>query len=784
MVMRLRRRCAAPSLLINMMGEPVTVEIATAVKYHTCPFCEATCGLAIELEDGVVTKVRGDADDVFSQGFICPKSTALPALHNDPDRVRTPLIKRDGEFVEVSWQEAFAEIDRRLTPILESHGRNAAAVYLGNPSAHGLEAMVYNRALIKALGTQNVFTASTVDQMPKHVSCGLMFGTMMSIPIPDVDRTDHLLIIGANPLVSNGSLMTAPNLRGRLRAIQERGGRVVVVDPRRTRTAEAADQHVFIRPGGDALLLMAMVNVLFAERRSDCGDLAELIDGVEHLSELSEPFTPEAVAGRCGVEAETIRSLARELAAAEKACVYGRIGTCTQQFGTLANWLIDVLNMLTGNLDRPGGAMFPRPAAGGLNTSGKPGSGRGARLGRWSSRVRQAPEVFGELPVSCLAEEIDTPGEGQIRALFTVAGNPVVSTPNAGRLAGALEGLELFVSLDMYVNETSRHADVILPPPSPLMRSHYDLAFYQLSVRNIANYSSPVLEPDPEQQHEWQTLLSLAAIAAGQGPEADLEAWDSIVIGTLIGTELAREDSPLGGRSFDQLLAELEPRRGPERVLDFLLRSGPYGDQFGQVPDGLTLSVLEDAEHGVDLGPLMPRMPEVLRTPNGRIDIAPAPIVADAPRLLAELGESGDGDGELLLIGRRQLRSNNSWMHNVEHLVRGGNDCTLQVNPEDAARFGLVGGERAKVSSRAGDVLASVEVTDALMPGVVSIPHGWGHDEPGARLSVAAGKPGVNSNRLADETQVDAVSGNAVLNGIPVTVAPAGAAAEPQTAEA
>ncbi len=452
--------------------------MARRTAHRTCPFCEATCGLEITVDGDEVLGIRGDADDVFSHGFICPKGFSLKALHEDPDRLRTPMRRTPaGDFEPVSWDEAFAEIDRGLAPILADGDRNAVAAYLGNPSAHHLAPVVYGRVFLKALGSRNIYSASTVDQMPKQVSAALMFGAGLSVPVPDVDRTDFFLILGANPLVSNGSLMTAPDMRGRIRAIRERGGRVVVVDPRRTRTAEEADQHLFIRPGADAFLLAAVVSVLAEEGLVDPGRLTEHTNGIDEAIELARPFTPEAVASACGIAGEDIRALARELAGAERAAVYGRIGTCTQRFGTLASWLVDVINVLTGNLDREGGAMFPKAAAGQTNSTGTPGQGRGARFGRWASRVRGMGELFGELPVACLAEEIETPGEGSIRALITIAGNPVLSTPDSERLQRAFDELEFMVSLDIYINETTRHANVILPAPSPMEVGHYDLAF-------------------------------------------------------------------------------------------------------------------------------------------------------------------------------------------------------------------------------------------------------------------------------------------------------------------
>jgi len=738
---------------------------ATTTAFRTCPFCEATCGLELTVRDGAVTRIRGDRDDVFSRGFICPKGTTLGQLHDDPDRLRGPMVRRDGELRPASWEEAFDGVARRLPPIVQRHGRDAVAVYLGNPTVHNLSGLLYGRVLLRALGTRNLFTASTVDQRPKEISSALLFGTMLSHPVPDLDRTSYLLLLGANPYESNGSLATAPDWPGRLRRIRERGGRFVVVDPKRTRTAEHACEHVPIRPGADAHLLLAMVHTLFAEGLVDLGAAAAFVAGVDEVERLARDFTPEAVAPLCGIAPATIRRLARELAAAPSAAVYGRTGTCTQAFGTIASWMIDVLNVLTGNLDRPGGAMFPKPAAGAPNTAGAPRYGRKTRLGRWRSRVRGLPETFGELPVACLAEEIETPGEGQVRALVTVAGNPALSAPGSGHLERALGSLELLVCVDFYVNETTRHADVLLPPPSPLARGHYDLGFYLFSLRNVANYSAPVFPPEPGQLDEWQILCKLALVAQGLGGDADPALADEAAIRTLIDRAAGEPSSPFHGRRTDDVLAELAPRTGPERMLDFMLRAGPYR---------LTLDALVEQPHGVDLGPLAPRLPEVLRTPSGMVELAPEPLVADVERLRASLvgGDRQDG-GTLLLIGRRHLRSNNSWMHNLETLARGRARCTLQIHPTDAARLGLVDGGAARVSSRAGALVAPVEVSDAVTAGVVSLPHGWGHDLPGVSMAVARAHPGVNSNLLADDERYDELSGNAVLNGIPVRVAPA-----------
>src|SRR4051794_20861291 len=715
--------------------------------YRTCPFCEATCGLEVKIGSaGEVLSVRGDPDDVFSRGFICPKGVSLKSLHEDPARLRRPLVRGDdGELRDATWDEAFARVDELLPPILADHGRNAVAAYLGNPNVHSLGAALYGRALLKGLGTRNIFTASTVDQMPKHVSSGLMFGGALSIPIPDVDRTMHLLMLGANPLASNGSLMTAPDMRGRLKALQARGGKLVVVDPRLSRTAEVADEHHFIRPGTDAHLLFALVHVITGEGLADPGRLAELTEGLEEVARLAEPFAPETVEPVTGIPADEIRRMARELAAASPAVVYARIGTTTQRFGTLASWLVDVLNVLTGNLDREGGAMFPLAAAGQSNAAGSRG-GRGLAIGRWQSRVRGMDEVIGELPVSCLAEEIETEGEGQVRALITIGGNPARSTPNSERLEAALGRLDALVSVDLYLNETSRQADVVLPAPSPLQKGHYDLAFYQLAVRDVGNWSPAILPADEGMPQEWETLVRLTGVVTGQGPNTDIGAIDDFV-----------------AQALSSLLG-LEPdpdRRGPERLLDMMLRAGPYD---------VTLADLEAAPHGIDFGPMKPRLPDALKTPSGNIELAPERIAADVERLRASLAEHRNGG--FVLIGRRTLRSNNSWMHNLEPLVKGPPRCTLHVNPADAERLGLADGGLAHVESRAGELDAPVEVTDKVMQGVVSLPHGWGHGAKGANLPVAAKYAGVNSNVLTDELDVEPLSGTAVLNGIPVELSP------------
>ncbi|HUV18686.1 MAG TPA: molybdopterin oxidoreductase family protein [Ilumatobacteraceae bacterium] len=762
----------------------MTSSASTRTAFRTCPLCEASCGLEITLRsDGsggeaggeVVQRIRGDKLDVFSKGYICPKGSTLKHLHEDPDRLRMPMVKRDGEHVPVTWDEAWEVVAAGLGRVIERTGRESLAAYVGNPTAHSLSAMMFSRVLLTGLGTRHRFSASTVDQMPRHVASGYVYGSPVAIAVPDLDRTDHLVILGANPYASNGSVCTAPDFPGRIEAIQERGGKVVVVDPRLSRTAEQADQWVSIRPGTDALLLAAIANTMLAEGVADPGDhVAAHLSGLEEVRAALEPFTAAFAASVTGVDAATIRSMARELAAAPSAAVYGRIGTTTTEFGSTASWLIDVVNILSGNLDRPGGSMFPTPVAGGATTRGKPGSGRGFSVGRGHSRVSGHPEVMGEYPVGVLSEEIETPGDGQIRGLVTLAGNPVLSTPNSERLAGALDQLDFMVSIDLYLNETTRHADVILPPPSQLQRGHYDLLLLQFAVRNVANYSPPVLPLDEGQPDEWEIISKLTAIAQGLGVDVDPAVADDLAIAGLVRSAVKDEYSPVAGRDADELLAELNAagRRGPERMLDFMLRTGPFGDGFDADPDGTSLDDLLAHPHGRDFGALVPRLPEVLRTPSGRIELAPEPLVADLERLRGAADELATRG--LVLVGRRHLRSNNSWMHNVSVLVKGKPRCTLQVHPDDAATLGLVDGAPATVTSRVGSVQAPVEVTDAIRPGVVSLPHGWGHDLPGAQLRVAAEHAGVNSNTLSDDEAFDPLSGTSVLNGIPVTVGPAG----------
>jgi anaerobic selenocysteine-containing dehydrogenase len=729
--------------------------------YRICPLCEACCGLEIKTEGERVVSIRGAAQDVFSQGYICPKGVSLKDLHEDPDRLRTPLIKNsEGVFVKASWDDAFAEIERRLLPVLKQHGPDAIGLVVGNPAAHKISLLSYFPRLARAIGTRNVFTASTLDQMPKQLSSGLLFGHWLSIPVPDIERCNLLLILGANPMVSNGSLWTVPDYRGKAKAMRERGGKIVVVDPRRSETATHADQHLPIKPGGDVFLLLGIAHTLFDEGLVKLGRLVEHTNGLDEVRVAVLPHAPERMAAGCGIDGATIRQLARDLASAPHAAVYGRIGTCTQRFGTLNSWLVDVINVLTGNLDAPGGMMFPKAAAFAANTAGKPGIGKGVTTGRKRSRVSAAPEVFGELPISLLAEEIETSGAGQIKALISVAANPVLSAPNGPRIGRALDSLDFMLSLDIYLNETSRHADVILPGLSPLEDLHFDIAFPQLSFRNHARFSGPVFAKGADQPEEWETILRLAALIEGKGLAISPQALDDAAI----AADVAR----FAGENAPAVLAALGDQGGPERLIDLALRSGPYGDRFGLKPEGLTLAKVKAADGGIDLGALKPRIPEVLRTPSGRIELAPPLVLADLAHVDAALATPNEG---MLLIGRRDVRSGNSWMHNLPVLAKGPERCTLLINPLDATRLGLAGGSLARLKAGGAELLAPIQITADLMPGVVSLPHGWGHDLPGTQLGVAAQRPGVNMNALLDDALRDPLSGNAVLSGVVVEIA-------------
>jgi anaerobic selenocysteine-containing dehydrogenase len=712
--------------------------MSTVTHYRACNLCEAICGLAIEVCGEEIRSIRGDTDDPFSQGHICPKAIALQDVHADSDRLRHPVGRmEDGSWRRLSWEEAFDEVASRLRSVQTTSGYDAVGLYVGNPAVHNWGSLLFGPPLSRALRTKNRFSATSVDQLPHHVAATLMFGHKLLLPVPDVDRTQFFLVLGANPVVSNGSMMTAPDFKRRLQQLKRRGGRLVVIDPRRTETAEMADSHLFIRPGSDVLLVMALLQVIFSRGLESPGPVEAFCDSIEVVRDLVADVTPERVARATGVDPDATRELAVSFAAAPTAVCYGRLGVSTQAFGGLCQWLVNVLNIVTGNLDQAGGAMLTRPA---IDLVANTGPGR---LGKYASRVRGLPSYGGELPVAALAEEILTGGEGQIRALLTVAGNPVLSTPNGVQLERALENLDFMASVDFYINETTRHAHIILPPTSALEHDHYDLVFNLLAVRNVARYSPPLFDPAPDTRHDWQILAELHRRLDDGPPLARFRRW-------------------------------LNWKLGPRRILDLGLRRGPWGSGLGPFGGGLSLGLLERAPHGIDLGPLEPCLPERLRTAEQRIELAPEPFVEGARRLLDSFAEDGPKGLTFLLIGRRHLRSNNSWMHNSPRLVRGKERCTLLMHPDDAARIGVAGESRVVVVSRVGRIEAPLELSDQVMPGVVSLPHGWGHHRPGIELSVAVEHPGVSINDLTDEAEVDEICGNAVLSGVPVRVESAG----------
>lgn len=697
------------------------------LHHRACHLCEAICGLTIETTetDGnvAITSIKGDALDTFSRGHICPKAVALQDIQNDPDRLRQPMRRVGNEWLPIEWDEAFALVADKLAAIQVRHGQNAVAVYQGNPSVHNYGLMTHSNYFLGLLKTRNRYSATSVDQLPHHLSSYLMYGHGLLLPIPDIDHTDFMLILGGNPLASNGSIMTVPDVEKRLKAIQARGGKVVVVDPRRSETAAMADQHVFVRPGGDAALLFGMLNTLFSEGLTRDSHLP--VEGLDEVRTAVASFTAEAMSPLCAVPAGQIRQLARDFAAAPSAVCYGRMGVSTQAFGTLCHWVVQLINLVTGNLDRVGGALCTEPAVDLVASTS------GGHFNKWQSRVSGRPEYGGELPVSALAEEMLTDGEGQIRALITVAGNPVLSTPNGRQLEQALDGLEFMLSIDLYINETTRYADLILPSTSALENDHYDTTFNLFAVRNVTRFNRAILAKPEGALHDWEIFVGLAKAFA------------------------------------EKTGKELKPTMPPAKMIDMGLRMGRYGDASEHK---LSLATLFDHPHGIDLGALKPNLATRLKTPNQHIQAAPPEILADLARFAALRAPAAD---ELLMIGRRHVRSNNSWMHNFHRLVKGKPRHQLLMHPDDLASRGLVDGQRVRVSSRVGQIEVEVLASLDMMKGVVSLPHGWGHARPGVQMVIASSQPGSSANDLTDECQLDELSGNAALNGVPVTVAAA-----------
>jgi anaerobic selenocysteine-containing dehydrogenase len=747
-----------------MSSAPNGIEI---VK-RSCPICEACCGLRVHVDSAKseIVRIEGDPDDYRSRGYLCPKAYGMKAVYEDPDRIRRPLRKRpDGTWEEIGWEEALSFAATRLREVRESYGTPAVGVFVGEPTGHDVGALIYTTLFMQSFQSPRLFSSATMDQFPKNVTLKRMYGDGEMYIVPDLPRTDLFICMGGNPLASQGSLMGTPNAKGALKAIQARGGRVIVLDPRRSETAEVADEHFFIKPGSDSFFLAAMCHVFFDEDLVNLGRFAEFTDGVEEVRVLVAPFSPDAVAEVCGISAESIRALAREYAGTPRAALYGRIGTCTQEFGTLSSWLLDVAAILTGHFDEVGCMMFPRPATGDT----EPGREQPEMpVGLYRTVARDLPLIDGQLPGGAMAEEIEeaSAGDQRMRALVTVAGNPVLSAPNGDRLASAMSELDFMLSVDIYLNETTSHADLILPTRVHAERENYDLVYTRTSSRNYARYSPRVVEPDPNLLDHWEVLLELTARLDG----STVEAVDASLLGGLLDT-VTGPGGTCEGVSRETIMEAIGDEVGPLRVLDLMLRSGPYGDAFHVGGEGLSLASLDENDGPLDLGPLQSRLPQALKTADGRIPLAHPYITADVERMRTGL-EDRSTHGGMLLIGRRQVRNMNSWLHNATVLAKGPNRCTLLVSEVDAERLGLENRGKARVKSRSGEVVVEVEVTAEMMPGVVSLPHGFGHMREGSRLKVARElQPGVNSNQLTDELPLDVPSGTHIANGIPVEVA-------------
>jgi anaerobic selenocysteine-containing dehydrogenase len=742
------------------MEEPM---LKTHVR--SCAFCEAACGIEVIADHAsrAIVRVTGDKLDPFSRGHICPKAYALTELQSDPDRLRKPMRRKGRDFEEIGWEEAIDVAAAGLGDVLKRHGSDSIGYYFGNPIGHNPELVLYSGLLAECLQTKQVYSPGTLDQTPKFVSAALMFGGVLIQALADVDRTEYLIIMGSNPVVSQGSLMVAPGIGRRIKDVRKRGGRVVVIDPRRTETAEIASEYVPIRPGTDAYLLLAMLDVIFKEGRVRLGRADGLVKNLDILKALAARYPAGRVARVTGVPADTIVRLAREFAAAPSAVIHGRTGTCTQRFGTLASGLIDAFNTVTGNLDRPGGAMF---SAGGVPLAmhfNQAFEGDVPPIGRWHTRVDRLPEAYGLLPTAALANEMLTPGSGQIRGFVTLAGNPMLSNPDGGKLRKGLVSLEFMLSFDIYINETTRHADLIIPGPSYVEHSDFQAVTAFETIRKFVKWSPPIFDKADGAPADWEIFAGIAARLKGTTAAALEEAY----VSDMLKKALSIGRPECRNVSFAAARAALGDAPGADRLYDIMLRAGSYGDAFGAVPDGLSLEKLKQHAHGMDFGPLTEALPGVLRTPDRLIDLAPPLIVQDFPRLESAL-ETLETDRSLLLIGRRNPRSKNAWMHNIRLLNKGKIDCTLLVNPADAASYGLVTGSNVRLSSHVGTIDVLVEVSDEVMPGVVSLPHGWGHDMPDTRQRIANSRPGANANWIIDSGHLDVPSATTILNGVAV----------------
>jgi anaerobic selenocysteine-containing dehydrogenase len=704
--------------------------------YRSCNICEAMCGIVITTKEDEIISIKGDKDDVHSKGYTCPKAFALKDLYNDPDRLRHPVRKVGDQWRRISWKDAFDEIGKELKLIRKRYGKDANSLYFGNPTVYYHGTVLFANIFAKAIDTKNRYSASSLDQLPSMMVANEMYGHHFFIPVPDLDRTDYFLMLGANPAVSGGSIFSAPGFNKKVSQVSKRG-KVVVVDPVKTRSAVMADKHIFIKPGTDVFFLLGMLHTLYKENLINPGRLKSFTDGLDQLAGIVSDYSPERVSAPTGIPAEVIREIAIDFSAAKSAVCYGRMGTSIQEFGTLSSWLIHLLNVVTGNLDSPGGFMFTNSVldiVGMMVSSGVTGS-----FNQFQSRLRGLPELGNELPTSTLAEEILTDGTGKIRSLITVCGNPVLSAPNGRLMNEAIKNLDFMVAIDWYINETTRHADIILPPVNMLEQDYFPILAMLVCSRNFAKYASPVFRPDPDAREAWQIMKEIAI----------------------------RLTTNLAERFVIKSLT-------PKMLLKLGIRFGPYGAGLKFYRKGLTLKKIQKAKHGLDLGPLKTCLPNHLHNEEKRINAVPqifAKGLSELKKKFDKEMQTHEKEFDLLLVSRRNIRTNNSWLHNVAGMHNKKNQCTVWVNPADADRLGIVAGAMVEVSSRVGAISIEAEVTDRIMQGVICIPHGWGHGRKGVKLGIATKNPGVSVNDITDHSRVDTICGNAVFSGVPVKIA-------------
>ena len=725
--------------------------------YRTCHLCETMCGIEVEHDGKNIIAIRGDQNDVLSKGNICPKATGLQDIHTDPDRLRKPLIRqridpakksdKDG-WREVEWDEAINFAAEGVAATQRRHGTGAAGSYCGRSTAHNIGALLGVNLLRKGLETRHIYTGSTCDQVPHNFAWHHMLGHQFFATVPDIDRTDYFLMLGTNPKISNGAMMsTGANAYKKLNAIRERGGKAVLIDPRRNETAPYCDEHHFIKPNTDALLLIGLIKSIIDNGLTDLGRLEPYIVGYEQVVRMIDDFELNQIARATGISVETIERLAREFADADKAVCYGRTGVSMVEFGGLCLWLIMVLNIITGNLDKPGGMMFPRNAIDSLPATS-------SSYDRYRSRIRQRPEFGGEFPMAILGDEILTPGDGQLKALVALAGNMVLSMADGNHTERALSALDFMVSIDPYLNETTRFADVILPPAGPFEKQHYDLFYHTYDTINWAKYSPALFKPKGKVYTDYE------------------------IIGELMEGIRAKRATSLVQRLTVRVTGWISRKLlSVDRIIDLGLRFGPYGSGINPFnTTGLNLKRLKKAPHGVFLGELTPCLPKRLFTSDKTIRLAPQPMLDDLPRLKAHLDklQSQAEETDTLQIISRLTNRTLGWMHHSHRLVKGRNPVELIMHPEDARARSITTNTVVRVSTERDAIEVPVRISDDIMPGVVCLPHLWGHNRPGTRQRVANATPGASYNDLTSVATIDELTGNAIFNGVRVHVTTVG----------